>query len=397
MEHGFANRNIYILGCSDVAEALIRDTAALVRFAGVLDISGQDAWEDFCGLPVLPYHTAKKQLDGLIVDCTGPYYEPSFTEDMLIFDGFAPYSDYIDYVCFRALVLPRKVMVISGFCHADDIFRGLVLLPCMLEKYQIYSFSYDVKHMTKYSSRILNRLIRLCSVYIYNQNANDRLNFCGDELPADCVKICIPLVRFYGIWPQINHNHNSYENPYYVMPAGCYDGAFIGGDLEINRRIDMGLDWQEIYRQISSPTFYPADKLSRILEQSFRQMEYSERGGDLKIVSYIRENYREKRLFKDYRHIDNPIVFEYIRQIGIILGEHISFGYMSQYITNDLHTYTEMPVYPAVAAALGLIWAGNQAKYCVRSYEGTKYVTFEEYVRWYTAYSCAVRDMKENW
>jgi hypothetical protein len=393
----FSNRKVYLLGCTHEASELLRGLGGLICVTGILDVSDNWTEETFCGYSVYGYTVMKKNIDGLMVDCSTPYYDPSYMEDRLIHDGFAVYSDFIDYVYFSAVILQKHIMIISGFCHADDIFRGLVQLPLVCERYNIFNFSYDVKNMTKYSSRILNRLIRLCSVYIYNYNAGAQLNFTREELPADCRSICLPLVRFHGIWPQIHPNHSCYENVYYILPTNSYDGAFVGGDLEINRYIDEGLGWKKIYSQIAASDFYSHIIIDKTLALSFRQMEYSEKNGELKIVEFIKNNFHKQRLFKDYRHIDNPIAFEYIRQIGELLGIEVSAAYIKQYIPQDLHPYTEMPVYPGVAAHLGLEWVTPDTKYCIRSYHGEKYVTFEAYVRWYYNYAKAVRDVKENW
>ncbi len=397
MEYGFGRRKVYLLGCTEVAKNVIAQTYTLVDIAGILDMTLPCVKSSFCGYSVTPYCAFVPSADSLIVDCSAPHYEPSFAEEQMQQDGLSPFQEYVDYVTFLTSVISKPILIVSGFCHTDDIYRAIIKIPAFADAYHIYNFSYDIKNMTKYSSRILNRLVSRCSVYIYNQNENSLLSFTDKELPRECIQICVPLVRFYGIWPQINRNHLAYDNIYYFAPAGYYDGAFIGGDTVINRGIDAGISWEEIYSDISSKNYYSTDHIMKNLETSFRQMTYSEKNADLLIVDFIRDNYKKMRLFKDYRHIDNPVVVEYVRQIARILKIRIEEESFDCLLYEDIHEYTEMPVYPCVAECLGLQWITSETKYCVRAYSGTRYVTFQEYVEWYYHYSKAVKLLKEIW
>jgi len=316
---------------------------------------------------------------------------------MFIFDGLEVYRDFIDYVYFLSVMINKPVLIISGFCHADDIYRGLLKIPHVTNKYQIYCFSYDVKNETKYSSLILNRVIERCDVYVCNKNASDLFNFSVSQLPSSCKIIRLPIIRFFGIWPQINPNHTKYENAYYVQPVNKYDGAFIGGDVILNAFIENNESIDEILRKVTSLTLFQRDVVYRRLMLALRQIEYSEEDCDFSIVPYVKSNYQRKRLFKDYLHIANPIVIQYIFQLCQKLDMHLTLDLIESYITDDLHVYTEMPVYPAVADILNIEWVSDDTRYCIRSYNGVRYVDFLSYVKWYCEYTMDAKNMRKWW
>lgn len=391
-------RKTYLLGCTEITKEVIESLREMIAFESIIEFKKNYSSSKYCGLPVCIYEEAIDSFQGLIVDCTHRYYEDGISEEILIKDGYQPYIDFIDYAFYLAVVQGKKVIITSGFCHVDDIYRGMIRLKPLSSLFSIYNFSYDVKRGEKYSNRILNRLKNICDIYIYNCNSNNTLNLCKDDLPDGCKLISIPLIRFFGIWPQININHTLYENEFYIPVSGFPDGAFIGGDIEINKRIHSGLECAQIKSILLSPSFYSYDFLKSYLEKSFRHMEYSERESMIKISDFIRENYQRKRLFKDFRHIDTPIVKEYIRQILTLLNlDMFEEDIDSIDHIEDIHEYTEMPVYPSVALQLQLEWVNKDTLYCVRSWNGSQYVTFEEFIEWYYAYSTSAYSLKKYW
>lgn len=391
-------RKTFLLGCTEITKEVIDTLQNKMTFDGILVFRRSFCSSVYCNLPVYIYEESVDSIDGLIVDCTHRYYEYGASEEILIKDGFHPYKDFIDYAFYLAVVQEKKVIITSGFCHVDDVYRGLIRMHSLSKLFCIYNFSCDVNGAEKYSNRILNRLKNICDIYIYNCNSNDELNLCESDLPCRCKRISIPLIHFFGIWPQININHNLYDNEYYIPVDGFHDGAFIGGDLEINKRIQSGYNCNQIKNELLSPSFFQYDFLKRHIEKAFRHMEYSERESTIKISQYVKSNYQKMRLFKDYRHIDTPIVKEYIRQILLLLNleDYIpSINCIDQ--IEEIHEYTEMPVYPSVAQHLKLEWANAETLYCVRSWNGSKYVKFEEYIDWYYAYSTSASELKKYW
>lgn len=392
MEVNYKDRKLYIIGCNKYTEILLQEVGKEISIYGIIDINDNYREETFKGYQVYKYIDIKDSMDGFMVDCTNKVH----IEERLNFDGFKVYEDYIDWQYFRCIVNKKKVMIFTGLCDIRALANLIRFMDEFRDEYNIFHFLYDVENNTRYSSKILNRLIRICDVYLYSDNGKEVYNFAEHEMPATCRRICVPTIRFFGLWPQINFNHIHYVNKYYVRPANKSDGAFFAGDLEINKRIDLGMTWEEIYREISNTSFYTKEFVEKNFEKSIRQMEYFEGDKELKIVEYIKNNYKKESLFKDYLHCKNIILFEYIKQIADILNLDIDYNNLND-IKKDVHPYTEIPIYPAVAKHLDIEWVNGETKWFVRSYNEPRYVTFKEYVEWYYNYAVATKTMMVNW
>lgn len=387
----YKEKKVYLLSCTEYTKSLIEDLGEEIKIAGIIDILETYRDSTFYGYNVYKYEDIKESVDGLMIDCSNTTY----VEDRLIFDGFKVFENYIDSRYLRCIVQKKKVMILHGLCDLGHMAKLLRLYPIICENYQIFYFRYDQKNNTRYSNRILNRLIKICDVYINSRNGGEKFNFSNLELQKNCRIITIPTIRFFGIWPQINCNYDLYFNKYYIPALNLLDGAFCPGDIEINKRIDEGIEWEDIYKEISDVNFYSKEEVDRVFGKAIRQMEYVEKYNEIKIVDFIKNNYQKEPLFNEYLHCKNVILFECIKQISRLLDIELENNMANKIIPE--HVYTEMPVYPSVAHHLNIEWVNSETKWYIRSYTKPCHVTFKEYVKWYYKYTYAGKQMKENW
>ena len=114
---------------------------------------------------------------------------------------------------------------------------------------------------------------------------------------------------------------------------------------------------------------------------------------DVRLSGYISEHYRTERLFSCNDHWEEPLAEECARGIAVLLGCPAE---------DDVHLeftkkYSQIPIYPSVAHALGIEWVPPETRYYLRWGCGAEYSTFQEYVRRYCETVKQMKSIKETW
>lgn len=152
-----------------------------------------------------------------------------------------------------------------------------------------------------------------------------------------------------------------------------------------------------------SEDFYTKEEVDKHIEMALRAVEYQERECDIKIASYIRENYQKKMLYRDMTHMQTDLVWEMVKRIVEYLGmdtteiEAMRKNFESPVNQMYMNHCTEIPVYPSVAKHLGLQWYTKDMEYIFTAYNGVKKMTFEEYVHAYYSICSKCKQIKEEW
>lgn len=230
------------------------------------------------------------------------------------------------------------------------------------------------------------------------------LFFSPEELPETCKIITVPsaLVRLY--WPQMGRSWKGALNIYFKKDRNQQNhGPFEYGDENINRMIEEGKDVEEIITMLTSDNFYTNEQVEAHINTMLRILEYEEDRCDIKIASYIRQNYKEKMLYRDMAHMQTCLVCEMVRRVLECLDFKTDEIDEMELLKNNrtIQEYethcTEVPIYPSVAKYLGLKWWDKNMLYDVRFYNGVKKMTFEEYIRSYYSVCSKTKELLEEW
>ncbi len=352
-------------------------------------------------MPVIAWEEYDKREKDYLIICEGPYV---FIENQILADVSKIFEEYIDIDIVRAVLTERKIAIVAGACQTVIAYDFLSELNGFKEEYMLYKFSVHLWR-SKWSVRLLSYVKNMCEVYIcMRHELENPMFFKPEELPENCKIITLPsaLLRLY--WPQMGRNLNGAWNPYFKGDEkNPFHGPFEYGDENINRMIDDGKDIDEIITCLTKDDFYSKTDVEQHMKTMFRMLEYEENECDIKIGNYIRNNYKEKMLYRDMAHMHTCLACELVREILEYLRMDTSeLDEMERLVNNEtIQKYqvhcTEVPVYPSVAIHMGLKWWSKDMVYDVTFYNGLKKMTFEEYIRSYYSVCSKTKQLLEEW
>ncbi len=302
--------------------------------------------------------------------------------------GLCNIENFVVYNLAYVVLEQKKVVILSGNCHMTVIYQLLSQIEEVREKYFLFHFptnSFD----NRWAYMNLSYMINLCDFYICTyHDKNHRAYFEKEELPRKCKIITIPCGTRELYWPQLETENNRPKNEFLIRKRGeKRHGPFDCGDLNINKMIKEGKTLEEVLERVSAEDFYTKQEVEKHINDIFRQIEEEETFCDIKLLPYIRENYQKSMLYKDI-HMKPMLLWRMVQGILQILNvkdneEVLSKVQESQEWKEYCHHCTEVPVYPSVAKHMGLEWYRKETTYEVTFYNGTKRLTFEEYIRSY--------------
>lgn len=303
--------------------------------------------DKFYGVSV--YRPTKENCSAhLVVVASRAHYEEISIE--LTEFGLEELKDYIPYEA-----LGKKTVLIHGNCHTDIIKRYLNNSDTFVRQYWIYPLPMIQNNKKGY---IKDHLLRNCDVFICQDIRGD--NPCDKRLSAEYLlnkaggtKICFPNLFGLGeiFFPQAergnSHDVDLWNNPRGVeIPAGLFN----------YRDVNIDCLWRKGERDIHriaeylESDIYDEKCLRKHFEEKIAKWEQRETLCNIKILHYIKANYRKIQLFWEPAHPCNVLLKELSGEILKLLNiseheiEEIDFSFGA----------TEMPIYKCVRKALGL-------------------------------------------
>lgn len=326
----------------------------------------------------------------MLVICQDGVYDHEIAR-MLDFFDLIHLRDYIYSSVADAVLDGRRVIVLQGYyCFMRDIYMFLQKIQLLCREYLLYACVYEEQSGIPFSLG-LNTLIRLCDVYIYNQETRPYW-FPKELLPEDCRMVSIPCVWFNALMPQIDRVKNAYRNTL-ALPVEGATLPYKYGDRELNGLLTCNVPVDKIVQMVSSEDYFPAEKVVDTFRRELRMLQLYDKKCDVKLSGYISEHYRTERLFSCNDHWEEPLAEACARGIAALLGCPAE---------DDVHLeftkkYSQIPIYPSVAHALGIEWVTPETHYYLRWGCGAEYSTFQEYVRRYCETVKQMKSIKETW
>ncbi|MBE5884333.1 MAG: hypothetical protein E7291_07980 [Lachnospiraceae bacterium] len=354
------------------------------------------------GLTITDWSQYVKNERDYIIILDEPY---AITENQLLAEGFVLFEDYVERYIAEYIMSGKKLAIMAGNCQIVTASEFLRQIKSFTDEYYLLRFSSHY-WKSRWSIKSLSLLKGMLDLYLcmYHEEG-DPLFFSKEELPASCRVVTLPYAVGRPYWLQMKSGRKSAENEFYIRnKATSKHGPFEVGDININRMIAEGKGVEEIVSALTSEDFYTEEQVNEHIDMALRVLEYAEQECDIKILPYIRENYRKEMLYRDMTHMQPKLICEYARQILLYLGiDDKEIDEMLEKNT-DISIYqkysvhcTEVPVYPSVAKHMGLEWYHKDMTWDVTFYNGMRKLTFEEYIREYYNLCSKMKQILEEW
>ncbi len=171
-------------------------------------------------------------------------------------------------------------------------------------------------------------------------------SYLKSQSKASCTIVSFPVAYFTAYNPEITYlkgkNNAAISKP------------FPYHDLNILKLYAEGKSVEETIEAIESEVFYSTEYLQDNLSTTLANLEAREKSIDILLSPFIRENFREKRLFHTFNH-PSSIVLEYlINSILDFLDINREKGRLELFRNHDFLAQNSFPIYPSVAKALDL-------------------------------------------
>lgn len=398
-------KKVIIFGAGKIAEDFYLEYSDRFDFeCCISNVAKEWGEKKLCGkLDIKPYSKTFFSKDTYIVVC-GEYAFKTVSHQMTA-DGFEMFVDFNDYQIVKAVIAEKKIVLFRGSCILRDAYESLLKVPAFNEQYQGI-FVQDKQASTKYENPLLKYAALICEYYIYSYRIMSTAPIYilqKDELAEGCKTISVSNQTFSGYWPQADPDI-THRNPYWIHTYNSkrdrffYHNMFLYSDLVINELIEQGESKEEIIKKISSDDFLDEKVIDRNLRRAFKSMQIADRGADVKMADYVMENYKAKRVYQNFEHMDKCVIWEYVRQILDKMGLDIGETYeLEDEAPRYNHNGSDIPIYPCVIKYLGLNWINRGDKYEVVFYDKVMLLTFDEYIEKYIDYVFTSRDIIQGW
>lgn len=357
-------------------------------------------FDDEHTIPIIEWNDYDGTNDYIVV-CDTPF---PHIENEIMASGLHLFEDYIDIQILEAILINKKIAIVAGNCQLAMIFDFLKECKSFTEQYQLFRFTSHY-WKTRWSLKTISFFKNLCELYIcINHEEKDKKFFKREELPENCKIVTVPTTTFRLYWPQFKVDWRTAKNEYFILSKEAKGHSpFKYADSNINRMIAEGKEVEEIVELLIGDDFYTKEEIDKHVEMTLRVAEYREGDCDIKIASYVKENYQKRMLFRDMTHMQTDLVWEMVMRIMEYLGmdttEITEMREDENNPVNQIHINhcTETPVYPSVAKHLGLEWCDRDTLFIVTAYNGVRKMTFEEYIRLYYSVCSKIKQIKEEW
>lgn len=246
----------------------------------------------------------------------------------------------------------------------------------------------DIPPIFEIKKEISPALLKICSLFIHEDIRPDNQfgyklsdEYILPQLNRNCKIICVPNLFGFGEMFYPNYVENKKNFP--LLLGTEWNGMFPHGCKIIEEGLSLKKTVDEIFIQVSSPSAIPKKDIIRNFKSYIEKLEKREKNWDIKIVNFIKKNYKKVQLFYDRGHPTNFLMEEICRELLALLG----MNGKGIHINWSMDTHEEF-VYPCVKSTLKLRWS----QFSIRNSSSAKKMTatmnlheyVNEYVYWRT-------------
>ena len=374
-------RKVVFWGCGKIAREIYHKYKDMITLSYAISNDSRETLfvpEEGQEYPVKNPEKKGKGEAGMIVICSADYERIA---EQLCLSGYVPFVDFMDYELAESLWTEKRIVLLYGSCHLRGIADCLKRAKEFSQGYApIYYPNY--LFLNFYQQGRLQYLIDHCGVFVYGMTVsreNYRKNRAIlERLNPQVRTLCLQNICFGGYFPQKKRNYNKMNEC--AVKADRYDYTpFSYGDSWLNACIAEGIGLEDIYDAIERKEVYDRDFILKYMEGEWKRLKYQEEESDFRIVGFIEDNYRKRRLFRNETHMENIILYQYTAQVLQYLGCSTQIDAADAPLLNCSQHF----IYPCVAKALELEWDVWQEELELYTYAGWEKVTIWEYIRRY--------------
>lgn len=310
-------------------------------------------------------------------------------------DGYEMYEDFVESKIAGAIYSGKKIALFYGQCILRDIYECIMQVPAFDKEY-VSIFTQTAKGQAIVINRLLYHLKDICDLYIYTPKILDKDSIYSldiSQLSKDCKVISVSNLTCTLYWPQINDKFDEY-NPLYLHSYNAkrdmdfFHWMYRQEDCNINNMVKDGIGTKEIIKRLSSDCYYTKKEIEKNARISFKLIETAEKGIDITILDFIKEQYQKEMLYQNFVHPNKQIIWMYVRRLLISIGlSLLDVDDLERKSPMHIHQGGDVPIYPCVAKEMELEFVDKDTKYEVLQGGGLVYMTFEEYTEHYAEYT----------
>lgn len=320
--------------------------------------------------------------------------------------------DYIRADVAEMILEDKKLWLWFGYCQLDTMQKNIFdRLPAVHEQYLSLTFRYEkdtVRSSHKYDDVV--ELTKLCDVmtYIPLMVAQEKIDFdLNVYLPKTARKIALPRIPFKAYYP---YRQTDGEIFFRYSVDGKKHWPFGYQEVIIDDMVIAGKGNEEIYQELMREDLIPEKTILKTLRYTYKFIEIAEKTSDIKILDYIQENLTKRLLYRDGTHYQNCMYFELARRIlnFMEISCEADLVRLEQEIEakgRQFISFTEVPILPCVAKALGLTFVTDNTLWQVRYTEGGEWrgkitrkgLTRKEWIYAYADYVRACYQLSRQW
>lgn len=365
---------IAIWGTGNVAAKFFYRCRARYDIKCFFDNSDKKIGSTFLGLPVKKFNLSykfkiviassywreiKKQLDeqGLQYGSDYLYYWSMDYVKNISYAKF--YETNICSVWRQSDFYKKKLALIYGNCQTGILEKIMIQYKqfseeyVLVKAYKVFEYVNKRQEMEHWINDL--KFWKKVDLFIYQRVKSDNkfspmlaTDNILKKLKSDCIKIEISNIFFKGYFPQIMKNEKN------ILLDVHQSGLFPFGDKYVIRLLETEKK-ETILNRIMDVDFIPSLDIQENIEESFNELEKREFFSDVKILDFLKDNYKKEQLFYSTNHPTRKVMEEYCNRIMAFLGfeaEELSEADYSIEV-NSLKGQ-DIPIYPSVISYLGL-------------------------------------------
>ena len=398
-----SQKRIVLFGAGKVAENfynLYRDKLNISHcVSNIAKEWGQNKFLD--QLDVRQYKREEIQKNDYIIVC-GPIAFRNI-EIQLLRDGLEMYTHFVESNIADAIFQEKKIALFYGTCVLRDIYLCTIQVQSFCDIYASI-FTQAPKDQPAIMNRVLYYAKDICDIYVYTPKILDRdsvYELAREELPDDCKVISLSNLVVSLYWPQINAKLAEY-NPDYLYSYNSrrnlnfFHTLYRREDTNIHKMLLEKKSTKDIVKALSDEDFYSEKEVRRNQKVVFKLIEIAEKGVNITILDYIKENYQNQMIYQNFIHPNKCIVWEYVRRfLNMIDIDTDEVSMLEKKSPEHIHQSGDVPVYPCVIKHMQLSWAEEKKKYEILTGDGIRFMTFEEYIEHFVEYERKVMEIMQ--
>jgi hypothetical protein len=261
----------------------------------------------------------------------------------------------------------KKKIIFFGSCQIEAISKLLNKILKLENSKVIINWQYMI------IDKDLPEELFDCDIFIYQPYSGPKINYHTDliisKLKKNVKTISIPFLSFGGYWPDsvtdIRNNLTKSDKLIY--------GLFPQQSFELSKYLTI----EEAFEKFDK-NFISSNKIKEHIQICFEKIQQVEEKCDIKILNYMKDNYKTQQIFYTIQHpCNNLLIYITVKLYEILIG-NVPLDYLNYFknIPEMLFVHTVM-ILPYVKKELDLKFSSKNKIF------GKGLVSDKEYVQIY--------------